>query len=188
MTGRSPLVTALAVAVGLFAVAFFVVLPRGSALEERRARVLQLETELARVEADVAELQSLRDQGLATAGIDEARALIPATAELPELLRLLQEGAAAAGVALTSITPGTPVAAPTGSLSAIPVVLSAQGGYFDLARFVFELEHLPRLMKVLGVSVSDSEGLLSIQVTSEVYTTDTSVGPGSDPTAGSEVG
>lgn len=188
MTSRSPFVTALIVAVGLLAVAFLIVLPRGRALEERRARVTELETELAQVEADVAELEALREQGIATDGIDEARALIPATADLPELLRLIQDAAGAAGVTLTAITPGTPTTASVGSLSSIPIVLSAQGKYFDLARFVFELEHLQRLMKVLGVSVSDAEGALSIQITTEVYTTDTSVGPGSDPGGGSEVG
>ena len=67
--------------------------------------------------------------------------------------------------------------------------MTAEGAYFDLARFVFELEHLDRLSRVSGISVSPTgQKGLTLSVTAEVYTTDQSTGPGSVPDPGVEVG
>lgn len=188
MKGRSPIVVGLVVALGLALFAFIVVLPRGGALEQRRARLAEVQAELTSLEADVAELQALEAQGIATDGLEEARTSIPSTAQLSEFFGSLREAAATSEVALVSIGPGTATLAPAGSLSSIPVSISVEGEYFALARFLFELEHLERLVRISGVSVASGAGVLSMQVSAEIYTTDGSVGPGSDPGPGTEIG
>lgn len=187
---RNPLVAGAATLLGLALFAFLVVLPRGAEVGEVQAQIDDAEATLTELQASLAELQAFQASGNATSDLAEIRSLLPPTADLAELLRLLQSAADASGVTLQSVTPGIPTPASAGSASTIPLGISATGEYFALARFAFAVENLPRLARVNAISIaSDGEGKsLALQLTAEVYTTDLSAGPGSDPAGGAEVG
>lgn len=188
---RGPLLSALASGVGLLAFAFLVVFPRGAEVASVQSDLAEAEAGLASLQADLASLQTLRDDPAEVARLAALRKSIPTTADLADLLGLLRATADESGVTLASVAPGAPIAASAGASTSIPLAISATGQYFDLVRFLFELEHLERLMKVSSISVqAESQGgqLLSLSLAGEVFTTDLSAGPGSDPAAGAEVG
>lgn len=69
--------------------------------------------------------------------------------------------AAAAPAAPAPVAPaaGTPVAADAaGALMAIPITLSAVGDYFALARFVNQLEELPRALRITDLTLVPGTG------------------------------
>ncbi|MFM7719149.1 MAG: type 4a pilus biogenesis protein PilO [Actinomycetota bacterium] len=186
---RNPLVSALLVAIAVVAFLFAFLLPKGAEIGEVQQRIAAEEQVLLARQAELATLQAL-DPAALSAELQRYRAAIPSTADLPRLLRDLTVAAATAGVRLTGVTPSNPQPAAAAAASAITLSLNVQGSYFELAEFIFELEHLERLGKISSLSLSPGgEGnILSLQLTSEVYTTDTSSGPSSDPLPGPEVG
>ena len=187
---RNPLVLGIAVVLGLLLFFLFVVAPRGTEVQTVRDELDAAQQELASLQADVAALEAAQNSGTATADLDEIRAALPTTPELPNLFAALQAAATAANVGLSSIAPGVPSASAAGSASVIPLSLTVSGEYFALARFLHELETLPRITRVSAISISGGgeTGALSMQVSAEVYTTDLNAGPGSDPAPGPEVG
>jgi Tfp pilus assembly protein PilO len=72
------------------------------------------------------------------------------------------------------------------SISVMPINILIEGSYFAVDEYLFRLENLPRLSKILSISLSTgSTGYpkLSLTLTANFYTTDTSSGPGSLPGA-----
>jgi Tfp pilus assembly protein PilO len=120
-------------------------------------------------------------------------AQVPPTADLPTLIRLLQEAASRSTVDFFQFTPGSPVPDATGAFSTIPSQITVNGSYFAVDEFFFLLETLERASKVTGWTISPFSGegsggalgsnALQVQVTVEFYTTDVSAGPGSEPGA-----
>lgn len=185
---RNPLIAAIAVVLGLAVLAFGIVFPRGREVTRIRSEVADAEAGLAGVEAQLASLESV-DAAAVARDLGVIREQIPSSAALPDLLRVLDRAAAIADVSLTSIGVGAGAASSAASVSVISLTLSAQGGYFALARFLFELEHLGRLSVVRSVSLSPSgERGLTASISADVFTTDPSVGPGSGAEGGPEVG
>lgn len=185
---RNPVFAAIAVAFALVAFAFTFVLPKGREVGEVEAKVAAEDARVAELRTQLAVLEATPPTDVAAA-VAAVRAQIPATAALPGLIRSLTGAAERAGVSFSGVTltPGGP--APSASVSTIPLTITVSGGYFDLARFLFEIEHLDRLTRVSAISLSaGGEGGLSMSVTAEVYTTDMSLGPGADPAPGAEVG
>lgn len=185
---RNPVLAAAIVALGLLVFAFTVVVPRGREVGEVEAQVAAEDARVADLRTQLAVLEATPPTDVAAA-VSAVREQVPSTAALPDLLRSLTGAAERAGVEFSGVTmtPGGP--APSASVSTIPLAITVNGGYFELARFLFELEHLDRLNRVSGISLSGAgEGGLSMSVTAEVYTTDTSFGPGADPAPGVEVG
>ena len=100
----------------------------------------------------------------------------------PERQTLLRAVADKADVDFVSISPGQPTSA--GSYSVVPVQLNVVGGFFAVDQYMYLLETLPRVSKVTTMSISGGpDGLpqLTITLTANFYTTDTSAGPGSIP-------
>lgn len=186
---RNPLVSALLVAVAVLAFLFAFLLPKGAEVGEVESRIAAEEQALFARQSELATLQALDPAALA-AELQRYRVAVPSTAELPRLLRDLTVAAATAGVRLITVTPANPQPAAATAASAITLSLNAQGSYFELSEFIFELEHLERLGKISTISLSPGgEGTdLALQVTTEVYTTDVSSGPATDPAPGPEVG
>jgi Tfp pilus assembly protein PilO len=119
---------------------------------------------------------------------------VPPTADLPTLVRLLQESADRSAVDFFLFSPGTPVADTTQTFSRIQSQITIIGSYFACDEFLFLLETLQRASKVTSFSVAPfttgesgtpgiSDDALQMQVTVEFYTTDVSAGPGSIPGA-----
>lgn len=185
---RSPFIAAAVAAIGLLILTFVFVLPQGAKVESAQAELVAADSELSALESDLSTLEALSASGDLAEQLAAARIQIPTTVDLEALLADLEEAATKSGVALNSITPGAPTVSSAGSLSALSLNLSATGSYFNLAEFVFELEHLDRLTRIDSISVAGSGAELSLQVGAFVYTTDLDAGPGSDPAPGLEVG
>ncbi len=75
-----------------------------------------------------------------------------------------------------------PTAAETGGYSAIGLTISVTGNFIQVSQYLFEIEHLPRALKVLNVTISPAEyPTLNSNLSVETYTTDVSSGPGTQP-------
>ena len=191
MNGRAPIVAGAVLVVALVAV-FLLVLPTMSEVGETEDRLQQTQDQEINLAAQLKALDDARaaapETELEIAAID---ALMPPTAGLPSLFRLLQGAADRAAVDFFSFTPGTPVPNPTGSYSTIESQITVRGGYFAIDEFLFLLETSKRAAKVTALAVTPSAGgdgttttltsSLQIQITVEFYTTDSSAGPGSIP-------
>lgn len=107
---------------------------------------------------------------------------IPPTADLPGIIRLLNNTSDRSGVDFMTVAPGQPSA--EGPLSAIPVQITIKGGFFAVDQYLYLLERLSRVSKVTTLSVNpggEVATMLTISLTANFYTTDTSAGPGSIP-------
>lgn len=170
---QTALVTTAIVVVVVLASGFLFVLPRGADLARIRDEQAVVRSDFAALEAELAELRSLQASGTLDEEVAAAERRIPAVANLPEFLAALDEAALRSGVVLTTVAPGEPTATTAGVVSEIPVSVSAIGAYFPLVRFVFELEHLSRLLRIDGISVgSPVQGQgLELSVTAVAFTT-----------------
>ena len=192
MTGRrAPLIAGIVMAVIAVLAFLLIVNPKRAQvadaqaqLEEARAEELSLEAQKATLEQAKAEAPANRRV------IRQVEQQLPPTADPQGFILLLKNAAVKAGVDLTQQTTGNPVVPTTGAtgVTTIPITLSLSGTYFALDEYLFQLETLPRAAKVISVSLAPSStgattttGTLTMQVSMELYTTDISAGPGSDP-------
>jgi Tfp pilus assembly protein PilO len=128
--------------------------------------------------------QAKRDARKVRQQLEAIDAQIPSTVALPVLLRQIRAVADRAAVDFVQISPGSPSPSVAGTYSIVPTQVAATGSYFAVTEFLYRLETLPRAVRVLGLNLSAGpNGLpqLQLQLTAEVYTTDTSAGPGSVP-------
>jgi len=186
---RGPLIVGAAAAVVAVLLVFFLVLPKmgqvsdsQEALQAARLEQGSLESQLQALEQAQAEAPEARKT------IEDVDRKIPPTADLPGLILLLNNAATRASVTLLTITPANPVADPTTGLSTINVSVTAEGSYFAITEFLFNIETLPRVAKVLSLSLSPGASTtfstvttLSATGTMVLYTQDVSAGPGSAP-------
>jgi Tfp pilus assembly protein PilO len=170
---------------------FFLVLPKMSQVSEAQDALLAARGQQSSLESQLQALEQAQleaDQARQT--IEDVDRKLPPTADLPGLIQLLNNAASSASVSLLTITPATPTADPTTGLSSINVSFTAQGSYFAITEFLFNIETLPRAAKVLTLSLapgaSDTTTFstvvsLSATGTMVTYTQDVSAGPGSNP-------
>lgn len=189
---RNPLVLGALVVVGCLAVLFGFLLPKSAEAARIRSEIDTAQADLASKEAQLAALEQV-DAGALGAALVSLRTSIPATPDLSGLLRTMEEAAERSGVEIQSIGPGVPTPSTVASVSVVSLSIEVKGPYFRLAEFLFTLETLDRLNRVSSVSVSPGgvEGqtsVLTMSVSTEIYTTDTSAGPGSSPEDGPELG
>jgi Tfp pilus assembly protein PilO len=189
---RAPLIAGIVMALLAVLVFLFVVNPKRAQvaeaeakLDEARSQEITLQSQKASLEQAEAEAPTNRKI------IREVEQQLPPTADPQGFILLLENAAVKAGVDLTTEGIGNPVAGASG-VTSIPITLSVSGTYFSLDEFLFQLETLPRAAKVISVTMSPggaaatttattTTGTLTMQVTMELYTTDISAGPGSDP-------
>lgn len=202
MRGRAPIIVAsVAVIVpALFAI-FFLVLPKMGEVTTTEEQLQAAQDEEIALTAELRALQEAEAAAPETqASIDEIEAQIPPTADLPGLFRELQGAADQAAVDFFSLSPGSPAVDPTNSYSTITSSITVTGSYFAIDEYLFLLETLPRAAKVTSITLSPgaaatdtgttatdtgttsaSPSALSLAITVDFYTTDTSAGPGSIP-------
>lgn len=187
---RNPLVVGVIAAVALLVLSVAIVLPQGGRVERAEGELAAAQVELSGLQDEVSALEAFAASGVGAASLAEIQEELPTESNLPELFETLREAARVSGVELSGISPGLPAVAPSGAASVIPLGITVEGTYFTLASFLWELEHLDRLARVNGMSITPQSdgGRLSMQLSAEVYTTDTNAGPGTDPAPGAELG
>jgi Tfp pilus assembly protein PilO len=204
MRQRGPLIAGIAGGLAAILVIVFLIVPKlgdirhtqddlSAAIQQQQ----ELQTQLAQLKATEARAKEIRTQ---LALLDAA---VPAEADLPDLIRTLNDTADQSGVAFMSLSPGqptsvegsapvsgTPGATTFGStslpvgISVIPMSIQIEGSYFAVDEYLFRLETLPRLSKVVTISLTTGSGgypTLALQMSANFYTTDVSAGPGSVP-------
>ncbi|MGH2661718.1 MAG: type 4a pilus biogenesis protein PilO [Actinomycetota bacterium] len=179
---RAPLIAAAVSVLLAVALVFLLVMPKMKDVDEANERLqeaeeqeLVLQTELSRLQASAEEAPALRRE------LKEFRQAVPAAADLPGLINLLQDAADRAGVDFFSIVPGAPAPAAGRSASEIPAQIQTIGGFFSVREFMFRLETLQRASKVVSITVAPGEedpSQLDVNLEARFYTTDLTTGPG----------
>jgi Tfp pilus assembly protein PilO len=185
---RAPIIAGVIMAV-IAVLAFLLI------VNPKRAQVSEAESALADAQSQeltkVAQRASLQQAEAAAPAnrkiIRQVEQQLPPTADPQGFILLLKNAAVKAGVDLSQESIGTPTAGESG-VTIIPIAVTLSGTYFSLDEYLFQLETLPRAAKVVDVSMAPTSegattvsGTLSMQASIELYTTDISAGPGSDP-------
>ena len=197
---RGPLIAGAGVALLALLLVFFLVTPKMGEVSAARSDLDDARTEQQTLESQLGALEDARDSaGVARQTIAEVDQQIPPTAELPGMILLLQNAAVGSGLELVTVTPGTPTFNAGTGVSVIPVTVNGTGSYFDVAQFQFRIETFPRAAKALNVTLAPGGGEgtegpttttttttigspeLAMTTSVELYTSDTSAGPGSIP-------
>jgi Tfp pilus assembly protein PilO len=149
-------------------------------------------------EAQIRELEAAqKNLPQQNAAIEEIAQLIPATPQLPELIRQLTDAGANASVQVTGITPGPITSVPSVSgVVYIPLALNATGTFADVKSFLYELQMNKRAMLITDISVRRADvaveegaapgpNLLTVDVTARVYMTKEAAAAANSAAAGS---
>jgi Tfp pilus assembly protein PilO len=180
IAGLVGVVLAVALVVGL-------ILPKASAVRARQADVQAAEQQESTLQVQLQTLEAAaKDAPKDRKRLKKLQRLVPPTADLPGLIRLLNDSSEEAGVDFLTISPGQPILSASGTYSVIPVQITVVGGFFAVDEYLFLLEELPRVSRVDTVAISpgpDQLPQLQMQLTANFFTTDVSAGPGSFPGA-----
>lgn len=181
---RGPLIAGAAVALTVVLVAFFLVLPKMGQVKDANAALETAATQQSTLASQLAALkQAEADAPKNRETIRKVEQAIPPTADQQGFILLLQNAAIQSSVDLFTLTPSTPVFDPATGLSTVVNTLSVNGTYFALTEFLFRIETLPRAAKVTSVILTPGadSGTLTLSAGVDVYTSDSSAGPGSSP-------
>jgi len=186
---RGPIIAGGATALILIVVALFLVLPKMGQVKDANNSLGQAQSQQGTLSSQLAALkQAQADAPKNREIIRKVQQAIPPTADQQGFLLLLQNAALQSSVDVVTVTPNTPVFDPTTGLSTITNSLSATGSYFAVTEFLFQIETLPRAAKVTSVSLAPASGgagggTIGVTLTAnvDVFTSDTSAGPGSSP-------
>jgi Tfp pilus assembly protein PilO len=187
MRNRSPLIAAGAGLLVAVLVVLVLILPTSSKVKQRTMDIDTAKQDGARLTLQLQTLQGDQEQAAANRQkLVTLGAKVPPTADLPGLIRLLDNAAAKAGVDFTSMAPATPTASVDGTASVIPITITVNGLFFSVVQYLIELEKLPRAVKIEGVNVSQGAmaSLLTVNITANFFTSDLSTGPGAAPGTG----
>jgi len=189
---RGPIIAGAACVVLAVLGVVLLVLPKMNEVTAKEDQLAAAEDQEGTLQAELGRLEDARAEAPeAEAEIRELETLVPPTEDLPGMIRLLSGAADRAGVEFFSVAPGAPAGDESGEFSIITTGVTVNGEFFSLDEFAYRLETLPRAAKVMNISISrgggeegSDTGGLSMQLTLELYTTDPSAGPGSDPAPG----
>jgi Tfp pilus assembly protein PilO len=167
MTSRRQIAIAAAMAVGVTAVFFFLLLsPKLKDISKTRDDVQTARAEQETLQAQYDHLKDVkRNAPQTTAKLAALAQYLPSTPDLPGFIRLVQDAATRAGVDLQSIAPSPP-AVLTGAtgVQAINVTLTATAGFFRLQDFLARLENLQRTVEVRAFALSPTQSQLSSEL------------------------
>lgn len=159
----------LGLKIGLMAVALVLVtalsyfvfsLPYGPSISEVEVRIKQAETEQARLERDFTEKQAIandlnrfrKEKELLEQRLAEALSELPEENNIDELLGLFQDRAQKAGLEIATITPEAEKA--EGFYARIPISMTVNGNFHEVATFFDSLGRLRRIVNVSDISLA----------------------------------
>lgn len=176
---RAPLLAGIGVAVLALLLVMLFVLPKMGEVTEAKDQLSVVEDEeqnlLARKQALEAAAAEAPENEATIAAVD---AQIPEVADEAGLMILLQNAADSAGLEVSQFSISEPSFDAATGLSVMSIQVSAEGTYFQVADFLYNIETLPRAAKVLtsGLSTTgddtSSTPTLSLSASIEAYTTD----------------
>jgi Tfp pilus assembly protein PilO len=167
MNTRRQIVIAAAVAVGVTALFFFLLLsPKLKDISKTRDDVQAARVQQQTLQAQYDHLKEVRKNAPETmAKLAAISQYLPSTPDLPGFIRLVQDAATRSGVDLQSIAPSPPAALTGASgVQVINVTLTATAGFFRIDDFLARLENLQRAVEVRAFALSPTQS----QLTSEL--------------------
>lgn len=150
---------ALLTAAGILAVAlvwlFVFFMPQSKKLTSLQTERTSLNATIARDNARVQQLRSeSKHLGQINTMYASLRGYVPQTEDLYTYIHTISGAAKAAGVSITSLTPGTLTPLSGTSYSAIPISANVKGGYAQLVSFLHGVYALPRLTDINGLTLN----------------------------------
>jgi type IV pilus assembly protein PilO len=150
-----------AVAIALTLLNYFVVgVPvLGPSISELEARLARAEATQKKLDQDYIEKQAIannlnqfrREKELLEQRLNEALAELPNDKKLDELLQLFQDRATKAGLDIMTIEPQAQ--AVEGFYARIPIPMTVQGGYHEIATFLDAVGRLRRIVNVNNITL-----------------------------------
>lgn len=126
---------------------WFLISPAQERIAKLDAQLHQIQTEIAQQQAILAQLELMRRQA---AELERELALLtqklPSDKEMPPLYRTVNDAAFQAGLGVALFQPREPRV--RDYYAEIPITVTAEGGYHDLASFFDRLAGLPRVVTV----------------------------------------
>jgi type IV pilus assembly protein PilO len=138
---------------------FFLVKPKQDEAGRTSDEIAELETQIAVAQAAAQAPAKGQEETIRVADVFRVTKAMPDEDDMPGILLELDGVASASGVRFISISPQAPIVQST--YTALPVNLSFEGNYYDLADFLFRLRNL--------VSVRDGK----LEADGRLYTLDT---------------
>jgi Tfp pilus assembly protein PilO len=182
---RQPLIVGLVLGAVAVILVLALLIPKLSAVNKKRDELEQARDAGQALQAQVAALEEAkREAPTIRQQLARLETAIPPTTDLPGLIRLFRSAADQAAVDFLSVSPGAPSASLDGQTSVIPAEITVTGSYFSIDEFLYRLETLPRATKISAITLGQGPGgppELQINLTAQVFTTDLSAGPGSEP-------
>ncbi len=183
MNRRAPIFVGIGVAVAIVLVLLVLVMPQRGKVSDAQAELEAAQGEELTLRTDLEGLLELKKSAPEfQRQLDQAKTLIPEQADIPGLIRNLQLVANKTGVDFAVLGVSNPQASESGGFSSIGLTITISGTFIQVSQYLFEIEHLPRALKVLNVAITPSEyPTLSSNLAVQTYTTDVSSGPGTEP-------
>jgi Tfp pilus assembly protein PilO len=185
MNRRPALIAGLVGVVLAVALVAGLILPKASQVRSKQTQVDKAAQEESALRVQLQTLEAAaKDAPKDRKRLKRLQAQVPPTADLPALIRQLNNSSDEAGVDFMTIAPGQPLLSGSGTYSVVPVQITVIGGFFAVDRYLFLLEELSRVNKVETIAITPGpEQLpqLQVQLTANFFTTDVSAGPGSVP-------
>ena len=130
----------------------------GLPIQDLEARIRRASTEQRKLDQDYIEKQAIannlnqfrREKDLLEQRLQEALAELPDDKKLDELLQLFQDRASKSGLDILTIEPQPQVS--EGFYARIPIPMSVQGNYHEIATFLDALGRLRRIVNVNGLT------------------------------------
>jgi type IV pilus assembly protein PilO len=159
----------------LVIVLFFMVIlrPKLGQISDARAATQQQENRRQELQVQLRALQKAEQEAPATvAQLAKFDKLLPTDADLPALIRDLQNAATVSGMDLVSIAPSPPAAlAGATGIKTVGVNLVVKGGFFRLESFLARLEDLQRVVEVTTITIApESDQVTGLQTLSTTIT------------------
>jgi len=192
--------TAVAVVVALAVGWFLLVSPKRTEAAELRTQTQQQEDANVKLQSRIAQLKAQSaDVPKQRARLAEIAVNLPAAPQLPTLIRQLSTAARQSGVELASLAPAVPsvlAAGPTGAsapvaggasatsgLAMIPIVVTADGDFFEVEQFLNKIEGFKRVFLVTGLTIGPAKdaksagGDVQAVINGRVFMTSATVAP-----------
>lgn len=182
-------VGAAVVAVVILAAGWFLLIsPKRAEVSDLQAQTADQQATNSQTQTQLAVLkQQNKDLPEKQAELAALRTKIPLTSQLPTYIREMQDIGDAAGVDLQAMTPAAAVnigasgetaeqSLTPGAIAAVNVEMIVTGGYFEITRFVNELESTSRYTLISGFTITDettdpnaAEGDLQATVQARIF-------------------
>jgi len=126
--------------------------PAHAELASERARLAQLQGQVATASATAARLPDLQRQVKSyEARLEQTTAILPDEKDPQDVLRNLNEVASESALNIATFTPKPIVT--KAQYAEWPITLSLEGNYHDLGRFFARIASMPRLMSVADLQI-----------------------------------